>query len=354
MKKVLALGLALVLAVSLAACAKTDAASDTTAPKETERTAAVTEAMPEPVPETVTGTVTEPAAEPVTEAPTELAAETVTEPVTDAPTEPVTEAPAETVTEIVTEPVAEPVTEAPTEPVTEAPTEPVTEAPAEPVTEAPAESDSEPETEPEPEEPAGFTAVDERYFSDALLIGDSRTDGVRLYHPIGEAKYYCTTSMNIYKLMDSTESAYGYSGLRELLEGETFGKIYIMLGINEAGYSTESYANKYREAVEEIRSLQPDALIYIQSILYVTQNKENKDPVFSTENLQEKNERLKELANGVDIFYLEVNDALNDGTDHLPSDYTNDGVHMKSKYYYLWTDYLLEHAVVDEAHPWEP
>ena len=139
-----------------------------------------------------------------------------------------------------------------------------------------------------------------------------------------------------------------------MLKMEKFGKIYLMFGINECGYSTSSFAEEYKKVVEEIRSYQPDALIYIQSICYVTQNHEKKNPVFATENIKEKNEAIKALANDKDIFYLEVNDALNDGTDHLPAEYTGDGVHLKAKYYRLWHDYLLDHAVVDEAHPWTP
>ena len=210
---------------------------------------------------------------------------------------------------------------------------------------------------PDPTDPEPVTQimeVDERYFSDALFIGDSRTDGLRLYAPIEGAVYYCGTSMNIFKVMDSDYSAAGYKGLRNLLKNETYGKIYIMFGINEAGYDTEVFAAKFRAVVEEIRSYQPNAIIYIQSILYVTQKHENSYPVFSSENLKEKNAKLKEMANGVDIFYLEVNDVLNDGTDHLPSDYTGDGVHLKANYYHLWQEYLMANAVVDPGHPWPP
>ena len=236
-------------------------------------------------------------------------------------------------------------TQAPTEPPvsTEAPTEPpvTTEKPTEPPTEAPTE-------------PAGpeMTEVDESYFEDALFIGDSRTDGLCLYCPVGHAKHYSGTSMTIFKIMDTTDEAYGYYGVRGLLQGMQFGKIYIMFGINEAGYDTDAFANKYRSVIEEIRSYQPNALIYIQSILYVTQKHEANNPVFASSGLKEKNAKLKEIANGKDIFYLEVNDALNDGTDHLPSDYTGDGVHLKASYYHLWKEYLLAHAVVDAAHPW--
>lgn len=196
--------------------------------------------------------------------------------------------------------------------------------------------------------------VDDRYFYDALFIGDSRTDGLRLYSNPGDAKSYCATSLNIYKVMDSQEDAYGFKGLRNLLKGMYFGKIYIMFGINECGYPTSSFAAKYKEVVEEIRSYQPDAIIYLQSICYVTQKKEQKDPVFATSNLKEKNATIQALANGVDTFYLEVNDCMNDGTDHLPSEYTGDGVHLKASYYSLWHQYLLEHAIVDANHPWSP
>ena len=196
--------------------------------------------------------------------------------------------------------------------------------------------------------------VDDRYFYDALFIGDSRTDGLRLYSNPGDAKSYCATSLNIFKVMDSEVEAYGFTGLRNLLKGMHFGKIYIMFGINECGYATSSFAKKYKEVVDEIRLYQPDAIIYLQSIGYVTQKKENKDSTFSTANIKEKNETIKALANDQDIFYLEVNDALNDGTDHLPAEYTGDGVHLKASYYKLWHDYLLEHAIVDANHPWEP
>ena len=221
---------------------------------------------------------------------------------------------------------------------------------------------TEPATTPTPTttEPPGPTmmTVDDHYFDDALFLGDSRTDGLFLYSTPGDCKHYPfpATSLTIFKAMDAEdeEHRYGYSSTRELLKGEKFGKIYMMFGINECGYDTTVFADKYKEVVEEIRSLQPDALIYIQSICYVTQNHEAKYPVFATSNIKEKNEAIKQLANDVDIFYLEVNDALNDGTDHLPSDYTGDGAHLKANCYRYWHDYLLEHAYVDAKHPWAP
>ena len=220
----------------------------------------------------------------------------------------------------------------------------------------PAETEaSQTETAEATEAPSsGFMEVDESYFADALFIGDSRTDGLSLYCPVGEAKHYSAACMTIFDVMDSTETFYGYYGLRALLQNMQFGKVYIMLGINECGYPNESFMRAFRNAVEEIRRYQPNAIIYLQSILYVTQQHAIEIPIFESDIIKEKNDLIKELANGTDIFYLEVNDALNDGTDHLPSEYTGDGVHLKASYYHLWKDYLLANAWVDEDHPWTP
>lgn len=249
----------------------------------------------------------------------------------------------------------------PTEATNEVPRPPETAEPSETEpseTEAPSESGTEPtetETEPVETEPAGpvMTTVDSSYFSDALFVGDSRTDGLRLYGSVGGgADYYCGTSMTIFGVLDSNETTNGVTGFQNVLQAKQYGKVYIMFGINECGYDTDYFLQWYGSVVEHIRYYQPDAIIYVQSICYVTQKKENAQSVFSTANLKEKNAGIAELANGKDIFYLEVNDALNDGTDHLPSDYTNDGVHLKPDYYALWRDYLYSHAIVDEKHPW--
>ncbi len=247
-----------------------------------------------------------------------------------------------------------PTTAAPTAPAaTDEPTVPGPgpEPSAEPTESAP--TDPTPTDPPEPPAPEReIREVDARYFSDALFIGDSRTDGLRLFSPIKGATYYCGTSMTIFGILDSQETVDGVTGLRNLLKSRQYGKIYLMLGINEAGYDDDAFADKYRSVVEELRAAQPGALIYLQSILYVTQNHEQKYPVFATEKLKRKNEKIRGLANDEDVFYLEVNDCMNDGTDHLPSDYTGDGVHLKASYYSLWRDYLMANAVVDADHPW--
>lgn len=187
--------------------------------------------------------------------------------------------------------------------------------------------------------------VEDEYFADALFIGDSRTDGLRLFSPVGDAKYFCKTGLNIIKLM-SKDTVVDGKTLRQLLSAKKFGKIYIELGVNEGDYNTPKWLKIYADAVAEIRELQPDAIICIQAIMYVTEEYGIEWKYCKKENLDEKNEGLKELCDNEHVFYIDVNEAVVDESGHLNPEYTGDGMHLKAKYYYLWRDYIMQHAII--------
>ena len=134
-----------------------------------------------------------------------------------------------------------------------------------------------------------FETVTDDYFKDALFIGDSRTDGLRLFSHPGDATMYCATSMTIFGIMDSTVSVDGCYGIRNLLQNRSYKKIYIMFGINEAAYDTQGFLDKYKAVLDEIRGYQPDAIIYVQSIMYVTAKKMANEPIFSNDEIRRKN-----------------------------------------------------------------
>ncbi len=195
--------------------------------------------------------------------------------------------------------------------------------------------------------------VEEAYFNDALFIGDSRTVGLSEYGGFQEeTTFYAATSLTIYNLFDSPKKfAQTLDGrkatLEEALSERQFGKIYLMLGINEMGRgTTESFFKVYADAVNRIRVLQPKAVIFIQGIMRVSGGKSSTDPVFSNGRINERNQALAAMADGKDIFYLEVNDAVCDENGDLITEYTYDQIHLKAKYYKLWKDYLFAHGVV--------
>ncbi|MBR1476468.1 MAG: acylhydrolase [Lachnospiraceae bacterium] len=197
-----------------------------------------------------------------------------------------------------------------------------------------------------------FVEVEDDYFEDAAFIGDSRVVGLYEYGGWQDiAHFYAAVGLNIYKLFDVDmdqvdEEGHKYTvTLEEGLTENDFRKIYIMLGINEVGTgNAEYFVNAYREQLERIKELQPNAIIYVMSIMNVSQNRSNKGDHVNRDAINERNEALAELEDGKRVFYLDVNEAVCDEEGYLIGDYTFDGVHLKAQYVKLWQDYLRTHA----------
>ena len=204
-----------------------------------------------------------------------------------------------------------------------------------------------------PQEPEiRFGRVEDDYFADALFLGDSRVGGMHEYGGLGDiATFYASTGLTIYKLFSAeiveVPEQKEKITVEEALQQQSFGKIYIMVGINEMGTGTvERYAETYKAAVEHLQELQPDAIIYIQAILKVTTARSNKGDYINNEGIDARNEALSQLADGKRIFYVDPNPAVCDEDGGLVQDYTSDGVHLKAKYISLWKEYLKDNAVL--------
>ncbi|MGN0342861.1 MAG: GDSL-type esterase/lipase family protein [Roseburia sp.] len=196
-----------------------------------------------------------------------------------------------------------------------------------------------------------FTHVDQSYFDDAVFIGDSRTVGLRDYSGWDNATYYASVGMTVYDLFtDPIVKEQGRTiTVEQALKEHQFGKVYLMVGINEMGTgNVDTFMEAYEEAVEHLRELQPDAIIYVEGIMYIKKSRSDRDPIFNNPAIQERNDRIAELANNQDIFYIDVNEVVMDETGNLNPEYTYDEVHLLGKYYSVWTDFLLDHAIVKE------
>ena len=193
-----------------------------------------------------------------------------------------------------------------------------------------------------------FTPVSEDYFDDAVFIGDSRTVGISEYSGIENATFLCKTSLSIY---DYTKPKITYknkkTSIQEVLQNEAFGKIYLMVGINESGCGTpESFYQLYRDVVEDIRRLQPDSLIFIEGNLLVTQSKSDSNTGITNENIASRNDLIATLANQQDTFYIDINQSSLCSNGALLPEFTWDQVHIKAQYYEVWKDFLLKHGIV--------
>ena len=157
--------------------------------------------------------------------------------------------------------------------------------------------------------------------------------------------------MNVYNVFDDkaseTSDTKSYGNLADLLTKKKFGKIYILLGINEIGYSYTSIVSNYTKVIEYIQQYQPDAKIIIQSNMHVTKKKSDANPnTFSNVRIDELNRRLAALADNKKIFYLNFVSIFDDSTGNMSTEYSGDGVHLYGKCYTLWRDWILENGKI--------
>lgn len=194
-----------------------------------------------------------------------------------------------------------------------------------------------------------YVKVDKSYFDDALFIGDSRVEGLALYSTLDNAEFAYMEGLTSFGLMGEKIAANGTKTLTELLQSKQFRKIYIMLGINEAGYDTETYASTYIDAVSQIQALQPDAVIFMMGCMHVSSDYSDSHDIVNNDNIDDKNGAIAAYADGVKLFYLDMNTAVDDGKGGLVKGYTWDDIHLQAQYYSLWEQYLFEHGLKDDA-----
>ncbi len=200
------------------------------------------------------------------------------------------------------------------------------------------------------EPPRQFETVDKSYFDDAVFIGDSRMVGLHDYSGLDNATYYAEVGMTIFSLFDKpvAKLADGSMGtIEQALQQKQFGKVYLMVGINELGTGTqERFLQAYQSAVERIQSLQPDAVIFVQGIMYVTEERSKGDAYINNPNIQVRNKNISTLADNRNIFYIDVNEIYSDGKGNLSKEYTFDNAHLKGACYGPWVQFLMEHGIV--------
>lgn len=196
-----------------------------------------------------------------------------------------------------------------------------------------------------------FCEVSDDYFDDAVFIGDSRVVSLYEYSDWKEATYYCSSGMTLGGVFKDPTGKWKDGNwkvnIADALQKEQHKKVYLMLGINDMGVGDLDYfMNHYTDMVNQIHEWQPEAIIYIMSIMNVSAERDAQGDYINNEAIRVRNERLKELDNGRDTFYLDVNSVVCDENGCLNAEYTFDGVHLYAQYVPLWTDYLKTHAIV--------
>jgi len=202
----------------------------------------------------------------------------------------------------------------------------------------------------------GFYSVGDGYFTggDTVIIGDSREQGFGMYSGLDGIVSYAQKSYGVHQVFTKKwiDSELGKLTLEEAmaLNRGKFRKIYIMFGLNEMGWADEStFDNAYYQLIDMLKYYQPEAVIYVQSIINVTKSKSQTSNVFNNENISRRNEALKVVAEKEHVAYLDLNSVFTDEEGNLPEYYASDGIHIMQKYMYIWVDFLKNHAVLSSG-----
>ncbi len=214
---------------------------------------------------------------------------------------------------------------------------------------------TEPETVMQTEEPVetmpnaetqSAGRMTERWFDDVLFIGDSRTVGLRDYARLGNADYFCSVGMTVFDVTTQRQSDRNFSetDLQSLLRAKRYNKIYISLGLNEAGDPYDLLMEAYDELIHLIRKEQPHAVIILQSLITVSREKAASKWYFSIENLQNINAGIRDFANGSTIHYIDANEHFADEEGYMPEGMTFDGCHFYTSGYEEWAKWIFDNA----------
>ena len=182
----------------------------------------------------------------------------------------------------------------------------------------------------------------------ALFIGDSRTEGLRIYTKeyTGTADFFSATSSTVGGIVNNNSSieveGVGTVTLPQLLEQKRYDKVYIMLGINEAGNGPAVIAQNTQRLIELVQQKQPGVVIFIMSNLYVNASYYSTRPIFQTAKMKAINDAQGALANGKDVFYLDANPMFVDENGDLSMAYSGDGCHLNKASCKIFAAWIIE------------
>lgn len=166
-------------------------------------------------------------------------------------------------------------------------------------------------------------------FSNALVLGDSITEGFVEYDFLRESSVIAELGMKVTDVTEKLDTI-------RTLNPQTVFLSYGMNDIAVTGGDAKVFKENYKEVLEDIKEILPGAAIYINSIFPVQQMKIDESPVYGS--LDTFNQTLRELAEEEGVTFI-------DNTEIVKEEYYEpDGVHMTSEIYPLWLVNMAEVA----------
>ena len=200
--------------------------------------------------------------------------------------------------------------------------------------------------------PERDVAMDDSFFRNAVFIGDSRMEGFRNSSGITQGTFLTGIGLAINDMdKQIIQTSQGNISVYQGLSGQQYDKIYLMLGANDLGYYPwEDFLPTFKSVLEHFHELQPDAIIYVCSVIYVDESKIAAGFEYdNNDNVRKINGYILEACEELWYsYYLNLNEIFSDGYGELISDASPDGIHLYANYLEMMLDYLKTHYITDE------
>lgn len=197
-----------------------------------------------------------------------------------------------------------------------------------------------------------YNVIDSSYFfEDCAFIGDSLTVGLSMYEFIPSNNTFAQEGISLLGINSlQLYTNYGYVYPTQAISYWNSKHIYILLGINGVTWiSNDTAIEHYTQLINSIRQYNPNVEdINIVSVLPVAHSMEIIDTVENGRILNSEidafNDRLKSMANSLDLNYININSYLKNSNGCLPDEVTVDGLHLTQDGYQRYMDILLQYV----------
>lgn len=185
-------------------------------------------------------------------------------------------------------------------------------------------------------------------FDESAFVGDSRIGGLFLSSQLTTSTFYYDVGGNVSSAVDGNgiELDNGSKGsIIDALKQREFENIFMQYGVNEWGWSTDGFITGYKELINEVKAVQPNAKIYVLAIIPVTAEYAEDRAVNAMNvnlKLDEMDNALKELAAGMGVEYINVVEAITGGERVLAKEMSSDGYHLNRIENLKLLDYICE------------
>lgn len=199
--------------------------------------------------------------------------------------------------------------------------------------------------------------VEDTHFDTAVFLGDSRTEGLQLFGGIRHGDYFWARGMTVFRVDDPKSAVFEIDGESYTMIGalrqKQYESVYIMVGVNELGYSAATYENGLGKFLDLVLEAQPNAVIYLQILPPVNDEVAQKNGLASyinNANVNRFNEAIVRIAALKKVVLLDTAEVYRDENGSLPAGMASDGCHFIYSGYAPWANYLRTHVMDPELY----